>query len=1093
MADRRGVLIPLLILTWFFFGPDPVRQSAARLQQQPSIEHVIAEEERSLWALRNSSYGDLDSPWGNVLNLTGLEDDRGYAWKGLQKVQERAKGRLQYALGDAGLKVLEGHAGGDDLPPLYSNVTGHVHGHWVRSKLQDNVLVPPLNLSNYAPMSPFGPLAIDTFGRNITGADGDVRMRFHERTPYDADTITGAANVTGISAEMTLQDFQSGEEIDLELYGVYNMQIGQAVMTTTSNKMAGIFMLPHFTISEHTFESARKMLNQSISRTIRSQKAGSTLSLNPWSSSVEDSTRTAFEAPQCELILYLQQLPPSGSRTVAVSSKVLAFLERESRFPTGAFLPSAPELRFSMLAFSPDCGYVLESKGEPDYVPQDGHHLTGPKIEVLQGRGRHHLLLFAVTIGGQFTLLMRQMREANTSSTRSRMSFYSISLLALGDGFVGITFLFIGLAVRGLWINLVATAFLAFLSVMFFGMRFLLDIWTAQAPERAIRAREEAEEERQRQERFRSTLERLRAERLQREAASEETPASPVTPAAEPSADVNALAPPPARTDPAESDPAQSDPAQSDPAQSDPALPLLPLPVTAQRPTDTGAAAVFMPSDQEGLVTTQTGTGNMAAAEVEASSTSFGSIYIRFYLVLFATLFITLNAISWPTGLRRAYFTVLALISLSFWVPQIRRNVQRNCRKALTLEFVVGQSLLRMVPFIYFYAYKENVLFAEPQPYILLALAVWLWIQVLLLASQEFFGPRWFIRHDWAPPAYDYHPILREDEEGATMPLGLSEATSGSAPTSPLVERRASLSSPTTRRGSIAKEAKGKGKRVYNCAICFQDLEVPVVEAGGSSDTTVAGILARRSYMVTACRHIFHSPCLEGWMKYRLQCPICRETLPPFVSHTVKIALKAPLQYVLPIGRRFPYGSFGRLHVCTLVSSACRPSLPTLSISSQHAPDVTQHAHYLHTHAMKPSISDWVCDQKHTLHETPPPPYESPLDYDLAPTQPSKHALDAALSHLALAIAALYRAGPFYKRQSENLWFFAAGSWSREEYGRQVEKAGRGLPKKESVVRDVGFAEGKLREAVDVLWREGDARDARDLVEAVGGFKAGCQ
>jgi hypothetical protein len=65
----------------------------------------------------------------------------------------------------------------------------------------------------------------------------------------------------------------------------------------------------------------------------------------------------------------------------------------------------------------------------------------------------------------------------------------------------------------------------------------------------------------------------------------------------------------------------------------------------------------------------------------------------------------------------------------------------------------------------------------------------------------------------------------------------------------------------------------------------MQDLEVPIVEAGGSAaDASLggsAGLLARRMYMVTPCRHIFHSACLEGWMKYRLQCPICRETLPP--------------------------------------------------------------------------------------------------------------------------------------------------------------------------------------------------------------------
>jgi hypothetical protein len=161
--------------------------------------------------------------------------------------------------------------------------------------------------------------------------------------------------------------------------------------------------------------------------------------------------------------------------------------------------------------------------------------------------------------------------------------------------------------------------------------------------------------------------------------------------------------------------------------------------------------------------------------------------------------------------------------------------------------------------------------------------AIWVWLQVLLLVSQEIIGPRWFLlRKDWAPMAYDYHPILREDEEGATMPIGFSQAAAAAAsiPSSPSEER----SNPSARRGSLADklETKEKGKRIFDCAICMQDLEVPVVEVGAAKDASLGGgLLARRTYMVTPCRHIFHTACLEGWMKYRLQCPICRETLPP--------------------------------------------------------------------------------------------------------------------------------------------------------------------------------------------------------------------
>ncbi|KAI6826096.1 hypothetical protein KC340_g10430 [Hortaea werneckii] len=868
--DRRGLIIPLLIIGFIFFSPDPIQSPPRRFRQQPTIEDAIADEQRSLGVLQASSYGDF--PNHNALNLSGLEANRSYAWDALPKVKERATWQLEYALGDTGHAALEGQSL-DPAIALYHNVTGFLHGQWVRSKIQEEVPIPQLNLTDYAPPNPFHRPRPRFFDRNITGNEGELSVRFREREqPIHYEAAPDAYNATGIGADISLKDASNGNEHELQVQGVYLPSLGQAIMTTTSSKHAGIFMLPHFALSESTFNEAKALLNDSISRVIELQQDRDLISLNPWAANMEGSGPDAFENPSCELIVYLQQHPASGLPASAPSTTILAFLERELRFPSGAFLPSAPEMRFSMLAFSPDCGYVLESKGEPDFVPQEGRHLYGPKIEALYGNGRHHLLVFTLALGVQIILLKRQMREASTPSTRSRISFYTIAMLSLGDGFTTMTFLLISLFVTGLWVNLMGTAFLAFVSVSFFGMRFILDIWTVQAPERARRAREEAEEERQRHERLVAAVQRYQSERRSRTGA------------------------PPANTD----QPTATERTQATPGEgggninsTTPAAPQaapqttpgsLPLPVTAQRPTDTGATPVFMPSDQEGLESVgDTQTTTQAGAQPEPQTSSFGSLYTKFYLLLLATLFISLNAASWPAEIRRVYFTILGLIYFSFWIPQINRNVQRNCRHALNWEFVLGQSVLRLVPFAYFYGYEHNVLFAKRDYYSLAILAVWVWIQVVILGSQELIGPRWFVRKDWAPPAYDYHPVLREDEEGATMPIGFSEATAGSAPSSPLAERRASLGSPTAaRRGSMPKESKQKGKRMFDCAICMQDLEVPIVEAGGASDNTLAGgLLARRNYMVTPCRHIFHSACLEGWMKYRLQCPICRETLPP--------------------------------------------------------------------------------------------------------------------------------------------------------------------------------------------------------------------
>ena len=839
--------------------------------------------------LQNSSWSDHPFTQPETLNLTGLNPDQHFAWRPLAlAVRDRAQVHLRYGHGAQGLLACSEAACPmpDEPYHYYANITGTVHGRWKRSIAQSEI-APALNLSSYTPDGPFGVLQAREFDRNITSKAGDVRVRFHQTDTWDDGGTVGAEshNVTKLRADVTISDPLASEEHELQLYGVYNEVLGQALLTTTSPKFAGIYILPHLAVNGDAFDETKRLMNQTISKVIDYQERGLVGLTNPWTSRTDGTQDTRYAMPQCELVMYLQQLTAyeSGYRDTNDRNSLSAkwpLMEQELRFPSGAYVPTAPTMRFTMLAYSPDCGYVLESQGKTHIDEyEQGTHLTGPKLEVQYNSARYHSLFFMSTIGLQVALLMRQMREASTPSTRSRISYFTIAMLALGDGYATMAFLLVSLFLPTLWVNLVAMAFVAFVSVSFFGMRFLLDLWTVQAPERAVVARAELEEERARRERLIAALDQIRTERAAR-LARLTTPVDPSgdTPAVvttdEAATIINGIAAvlPPV-------------PVDLTPPQT------LPLPVTAPRPIDTGATPVFMPSDQLDLEQiTQGGLlappGEVTEAAVAARGGSFASLYTRFYLVLLGTLFLSTTALPWPSGPRRVFFTSLAFVYLSFWIPQIVRNVQRNCRHALNWEFVLGQSSLRLVPFVYFWVYPDNVLFSNRNYTAVMILVLWLGAQILTLASQELIGPRWFIKNDWAPEAYDYHPVLREDEEGATLPLGLSDSGSAPVPGSPISERRrSSVSSPIARRASMVKEAKReKGKRLYDCAICFQELEVPVIETDGSSEgsTTLAGgILARRLYMVTPCRHIFHSACLEGWMKYRLQCPICRETLPP--------------------------------------------------------------------------------------------------------------------------------------------------------------------------------------------------------------------
>jgi hypothetical protein len=508
---------------------------------------------------------------------------------------------------------------------------------------------------------------------------------------------------------------------------------------------------------------------------------------------------------------------------------MIAEIEKELQHPKGRSWFEPPPLTMSALIFSPDCGFVIESKGPPNYPPSEHVHLVGEKWETYLRTGINYTLLFGLVLAGQLYLTLRQMKDSSTPSTRSRISTYTIGLLSLGDGFVGMAFLPLGMLVDSVFPALLATAFIAFLGVFFFDMKFFSDIWTVHV------------QEWQRQERQQSLLTTV-----------------VTTPPLAPATDIpqqTAVTPTPAPI--------------ITPAGAD----TLPLPVTSRQAISSGATPILLPFDQDEPNQETTPAATTTNTEPVGTRRELGTLYGKFYLLLLGVVFLSLHATSWYPAIRSAYTNTLAFSYLSFWCPQIYRNAMRNCRKALLWKFIIGQSILRLLPIAYFYTIPTNILWTETDQFAFMILAGWVWIQVWILIIQEVLGPRLFVPESWVPPAYDYHPILREDEEGANMPIGFTQAAAEHNTLSPV----------STRSTSDLKDKDG-GKWTSDCAICMQLIEAPFVRLGAAEveGSSFAGnLLARRMYMVTPCRHIFHTKCLESAMRYRLQCPICREMLPP--------------------------------------------------------------------------------------------------------------------------------------------------------------------------------------------------------------------
>lgn len=872
--ESLRVLAVILIVFWlttssgngqagYFAAPFLTQERLARQRQSYSV-------------LNSTVWGDFnprqpgEPPNGTdntrYINITGFRRDDGFAWEDLGYFRETCletsrstSSSLPQQAGIGASGTLDGQgepprSGWDvgDGDATWLNATGLLKGPWVRRDASVSRTWSDYNFTAMTPTIGW----ISTRGgwdRNVTGSEGTMQLRIEDKrrlVEYEEELgddehrrLSTGGFVREVAAGLTVEDSGqdgSGSTYEMRLHGVHWPRQGNMLLTTTSEKFAGIFGLPHLAPDENYFRSSQRLLNQTVDEVLRKrERSAFTDQSNPWTSSVGGAEDAWTPVPHCEYVVYLQVHPigqPAGSGTEDGLRDMVKNIEDELRYPTGAPMPNIPELKMSAVVYSPDCAYFLESKGPPRFPPAQGNHLVGFKEEVWIHNVNFYVLSMAAIVMAQVYLLKSQMRESYTPSTLGRISFWTIIIMVLADGIMFAVAAVMSLDSTYFYLRALVLMFTLFMSILI-GGSLLGEIYKVQESEWRPREREHIP--------------------------NNTTPRPPATPA---------------------------------PLTGD----TLPRPVTANAPAPTASQPIILPSDQDldaeiaenlaaGAAAVPTaGTTTPGTNTQQPRVTAFSTIIGRLILTGSLICFLSLAATSWWKPLRNVFVNTLVFAYLSFWFPQIIRNTQRNSRRAFSWRFMIGQSILRLLPVAYFYLHRSNMILTDTDWTAFCVLAGWLWCQLWILAFQDVLGPRFGMPKGWMPEAWDYHPILREDNlEAGGLPLGL--APSASAPGSPNLERVRSLSSSGGEADRALREKSGaaaKGMRIRSieCAICQEALEVPVVKAGEAGEPAgggVTGVLERRKYMVTPCRHIFHSACLEGWLRFRLQCPICRDELPP--------------------------------------------------------------------------------------------------------------------------------------------------------------------------------------------------------------------
>ena len=183
------------------------------------------------------------------------------------------------------------------------------------------------------------------------------------------------------------------------------------------------------------------------------------------------------------------------------------------------------------------------------------------------------------------------------------------------------------------------------------------------------------------------------------------------------------------------------------------------------------------------------------------------------------------------------YYFIFAAYSM--WIPQIWKNARQDSCGFLYSYYVVGSSLVKLFCPLYFFTYKDNFIRAQTNLLYSASLLIYVTAQVVVLALQQRYGPRFFLPKLLLAPKYDYFREIPQEV--------LAQAQTGR----------------------------------LECVICMEHVNTTAerhIEEGEAlqSSSQEDGL----HYMITPCNHVFHKQCLEEWMEQKLECPICRAPLP---------------------------------------------------------------------------------------------------------------------------------------------------------------------------------------------------------------------
>ena len=200
------------------------------------------------------------------------------------------------------------------------------------------------------------------------------------------------------------------------------------------------------------------------------------------------------------------------------------------------------------------------------------------------------------------------------------------------------------------------------------------------------------------------------------------------------------------------------------------------------------------------------------------------------------------------------------------WFSQILYSILTNTRPPMSRMYIISLSLSRLYLPVYIKGLNGNFYDLKPSYLKVLLLVIVTFIEVVVLLLQKSLGPRTILPKKYRRKGFDYY------KDKVNIELHVSKNPN-------CVICLESLNVEVDENfNTVIKKVKNKNIFDKIMGLCFLDKLNQKIKRWLKN---MEGKNVKKKYMITPCDHVFHTVCLEKWMKQKNECPYCKQVIPP--------------------------------------------------------------------------------------------------------------------------------------------------------------------------------------------------------------------